>query len=274
MTTPSPTPAPTTPPTPPRPLPPARRSLAERLGPAGPLAVIAALCPVLGTFALFYAVANTGMGDWLRYNPGAGVLIYCAGFAVLGGLAFLPTYAQSALGGWAFGSIIGVPAAILGFLGGSAIGYVIARRASGDRVQRIIDEHPKWRAVRDALAGPAQGSPDPLPPRRRFVKTLAMVSLLRLPPNSPFAMTNLVMASVHVPWGPYLLGTLIGMTPRTSLAVVIGAGIHGTMNRDALESSAPPWALWAGIAVAALVVVVIGVHANRAIKRLAIPSTP
>lgn len=244
----------------------AEHSIVRRLGPAGVLGVLAVTLPIAGTAALFWATANTGLGAWLRANEWQGVGVYVLAFAVLGGLALLPTYAQSALGGWAFGLMLGAPAALAGFLGGAIIGYAIARRASGDRVEAIIEEKPRWKAVRDALAGPVAGSGRE---GRGFWKTLLMVTLIRVPPNSPFALTNLVLASVKVPWGPYVLGTLLGMTPRTVLAVLIGAGVQSAMTKDALDHAMPKWVLWFAIGSAAVVVIVVGAVANRAIERVA-----
>lgn len=236
-----------------------------RLGPAGPLALGALILPPLGSLVLFTLMATTEIGPWLQSHELVGVLLYVAAFATLAGLAVLPTYAQSALGGWAFGWAIGVPAALAGFAGGAIIGYAISRRASGDRVERLIAERPKWKAVRDALAGPPAGSAG-VP--HGFRKTLGMVALLRVAPNSPFALTNLVMASVKVPWLPYTLGTLIGMAPRTALAVVIGAGAGQAITRDALEQATPTWVWGASIAITLAIVIVVSMIASRAIEKV------
>ncbi len=99
-----------------------------------------------------------------------------------------------------------------------------------------------------------------------FWKTLGMVALLRLPPNSPFALTNLVMASVRVPRLPFLLGTIVGMLPRSALAVVIGAGLSD-FSREALKKAAPGWVWIASIAVAVAVVVVISSMASKAVAK-------
>ena len=66
-------------------------------------------------------------------------------------------------------------AALVGFTGGGLLGYQVARRVSKDRVEELIEGNPKARAIRDALR------------RRGPWRTLLVVTLLRLPPNSPFA---------------------------------------------------------------------------------------
>lgn len=239
---------------------PAQRTgdLVRRLGLAGPLAVGAVALPPLGTLVLFLTLGYTA--PWLQAQGDMGPWIYAACFAVLAGLALLPTVSQAAIGGFIFGMTLGLPAALAGFVGGGLIGYEVGRRASGDRVVRIIEERPKMRAVRDALIGPEGG--------HGFWKTLGIVTLVRVPPNSPFALTNLVMASVHVPRVPYLLGTLIGMAPRTAAAVFVGQSVERiTTNKDI--SNATPWWLWAaGVGALVVVVVVLGAISKRALERV------
>jgi len=248
MTTPveaDPTTAPTAPPEPPP-------FNVRRLGPAGIVALLSALLPIAGSGVLvLYCVS---IAAFLKEEIGRGLIIYSAGFALLAGVALLPTYAQAIIGGYVFGLFPGIPAALVGFGGGSIIGYAIGRRASGDRIETILRERPKWLAVRNALVG------------RGFWPTLGMVALIRLPPNSPFAMTNLVMASVKVRWLPFILGTLIGMTPRTAAAVFLGAGLK-ELTSDTVTSVPRPLVI-AGVVLMLLVVVVIGSVAKRAMERV------
>lgn len=232
------------------------------LGPTGILAAGALFLPPLGSLVLFWQFP--ALGAWLRGHEVLGIMMYVGAFALLAGLALLPTYAQSALGGFAFGMVFGVPAALGGFVGGAFIGYMVARRVSGDRVDRALADKPKMRAVRDALVGRAQSGERP-----SFARTFGMVALLRLPPNSPFALTNLLLASSKVPLVPFLLGTGVGMLPRTALAVVIGAGVHDALSKEALEEATPRWVWFAGIGLTLAIVAIFGHIANRAIERVA-----
>lgn len=240
--------------------------LLTRLGPAAFLGIWATVLPPLGSIALFTAMATTNIGPWMKSHGLTGVAAYSLSFALLSGCALLPTYAQSALGGYAFGLALGAPAALLGFAGGGIIGYEIAARASGDRVMAIVNEKPKWRAVRDALVGSSVGG-GPTEVTPGFWKTFGMVALLRLPPNSPFALTNVVMASVKVPRVPFILGTIVGMAPRSTLAVGIGAGVK-EFSKAGLSEAAPKWVLGVGIGAAILVVILVGHIANKAIKKV------
>lgn len=223
----------------------------RRLGPAGPLAVIATSLPAVGGWLLLGS--TVWVAPWLKAQGLAGILIYIGAFAVLSGLAVLPTYAQAVVGGWAFGPVVGAFAAVSGFTGGSVIGYVVARRAAGDRVVHLIAEHPKWQAVYEALLGSG------------FLKSLGMVTLLRVPPNSPFAITNLVLAATRVSPVVFVLGTLFGMIPRTVAFAYIG---H-TTSEVSKVGGRPLWLTVAGIVLMLVVLGVVGSIANRAISRIA-----
>lgn len=231
-------------------------SIVRKLGPASALAIGALAFPPIGGMLILVYIDT--IARWFETHGAAGVWLYAAGFALFAGLALLPTYAQSILGGWAFGVAGGFPAALGGFVGGAIIGYGVARPTASARVTALINEKPKWAAVRDALVG---GSP---------LKTLGIVTLMRLPPNSPFAMTNLVLASTRVPLWIYIVGTAVGMAPRTFAAVWLGATLHTqfTSLREGLDAQKPWWWLAVGIALTFVVLGVIGFIANRALERV------
>lgn len=246
-------------------------------GRAGPVAVVAAFLPMAGGFLLlgFMPVVS----GWLNGLGWAGVGVYVAIFAMTSGLAILPTYAQAALGGYAFGLVGGVPAALAGFLGGSILGYAAARRMAGDDANAAIDRHPKWCAVRDAFVAMDTDAGRP-GLQAGFWRTLGIVTLVRVPPNSPFALTNLLMASVRVPRVAFLIGTAAGMLPRTALVVWIGAQVAaefaarvaageeaGELTSAALSEARPGWLLPAGIGLAIGVLVLLAWLGDRAIKR-------
>ncbi|MBL8746019.1 MAG: TVP38/TMEM64 family protein [Phycisphaerae bacterium] len=237
----------------------------KRLGFASVLAVVAVVLPPLGGF-LVLGYMDT-IAQWLDSHREYGPAVYACAFAVLAGLALLPTYAQAILGGWAFGIAGGFPAALVGFFGGSLIGYAVARPTASERVTRVIDEQPKWAAVRDALVPAAHD------PRHGSLRTLGIVTLLRLPPNSPFAITNLVLASVRVPLWIYSVGTIVGMAPRTLAAVWLGDALHGQFAsiREGLSAPKPWWLFAAMIAGTVVVLGIIGVIANKAVERVTRP---
>lgn len=209
----------------------------RKLGSTSILAIAAAVLPGVGGLLILWQLKP--LAAWLQGLESTGVLVYAILFMVSAGLALLPTYAQAILGGWTFKFWIGFPAAMVGFGGGAIIGYAVARWTAGDNALKVIEEQPKWKAVYDALLGGG------------FWKTFGLVTLLRLPPNSPFAMTNLIMAATKVPWLPYILGTMIGMAPRTAVAVWIAA------HMQSLDEQSKPWWMWIVsilLAIAALAV--------------------
>jgi uncharacterized membrane protein YdjX (TVP38/TMEM64 family) len=196
----------------------------RRIGALGPLAALSVVMPPLSGLLLLGTLHK--LGPWLRSQDELGLVIYATGFAALGGLALLPTHAPSLLGGWAFGAHLGAVAALAGFLGAALIGYAVSRRVSGDRLEALLAEHTKWNAVYEALL------------RSGFWKAALIVTLLRLPPNAPFAATNVTMAALRVPVAPYVLGTLAGLAPKTSAVAVLGAGL------STLDFSSPSQTGW------------------------------
>jgi uncharacterized membrane protein YdjX (TVP38/TMEM64 family) len=231
-------------------------SALRALGPTGLLGIAWTAAPaVCGTLLL---AALGPLSDWLLYHRPLGLALYTVVFVLGAGLGFLPTYAQSILGGWVFGVGLGLPAALLGFTGGGLLGYRVARRVSRDRVLALIEANPNARAIRDALVG------------RSPWRTVLIVTLLRLPPNSPFALTNLVMATTGVPLPAFLAGTFLGMLPRTAVAVALAAAASSTGAEDiqTFVRHRGPALLVAGVFGGMAVLGVVGAIARRALRRV------
>lgn len=226
----------------------------KRLGPAGFLALAWTAMPPLGGFLLLAYIGD--ISDWLQAHQTEGIVLYAVIFMFSAGFGALPTYSQALLGGWAFGPVVGFLAAWAGFAGASIVGYTIARTVSRRRVERMIEENPKARAVRDALIG------------HGMLRTTAIVALLRVPPNSPFALTNLAMAASGVRLVPYVIGTALGMAPRTFAAVWLAAegakrgdNLVDLFKRDTLQ-------IVIALAVTFAVLGVIGFIAKKALAKV------
>ncbi|MEQ8317252.1 MAG: VTT domain-containing protein [Phycisphaerales bacterium] len=229
-------------------------SFFKRLGPAGVLAIAWTAMPPLGGILLLAFIGD--ISAWLETHQLMGVVLYSVLFMFSAGFGALPTYSQALLGGWAFGPVVGFLAAWAGFVGASLIGYTIARTISKRRVEKMIDENAKARAVRDALIG------------HGLVRTTAIVALIRVPPNSPFALTNLAMAASGVRLVPYVVGTALGMAPRTFAAVWLasegakrGDNLVDLFKRDRLE-------IIIALVVTFAVLGVIGYIAKRALEKV------
>jgi uncharacterized membrane protein YdjX (TVP38/TMEM64 family) len=230
----------------------------KALGPAGVLAVLWLIAPAALGFTLLAYLGP--VSDWLLSTGAAAPLLFALIFAVTSGLGLLPTYAQAVLGGWVFGIAIGLPAALVGFIGGSLIGWCIARLVSRRRVEDAIERHAQSRVIRTALVG------------HGFWRTLGIVTLIRIPPNSPFALTNLAMAACGVRLPAYTIGTALGMTPRTAVIIAVAAAGSASGAKDLQEfiGDGPGFWVFAGGIVAMIVVfAVIASIAKKALAKVA-----
>lgn len=211
-----------------------RFSSYKEAGPAGVLAILWAILP--GVLGITLLVQLGPVADWMEANPNLGLVLYTFAFAATAGLGLLPTYAQAFLGGWVFGLAVGLPAALFGFTLAAAVGYGVAMLVSGERIRRMISKHAQAQAIRDDLVGSG------------FGRTLLVVSLLRVPPTSPFSLTNLAMAATGVSVLPYLLGTTLGMAPRTVVYVAMGAAGSASGAEDLGELLSDGQGKWMAIA--------------------------
>ncbi len=232
----------------------------RELRPVGVLAVCWVLLPAAGGFVL---LANLGPAsdaiNSIAASSGfaASLAAFAVFFAITSGLGLLPTYAQAILAGWAFGTTLGTFGAILGILLGAAIGFGLARLISGPAIEGIISKRPVVAAVRKAVIG--QG----------FIRATYIVALLRLSPNSPFALSNLALGGARTPMASYLLGTMLGMLPRTAVAVGIAAAAAADGSRGLLEVvQEKGWPMTiTGIVVLVVAILIIGSIGKRALKR-------
>jgi uncharacterized membrane protein YdjX (TVP38/TMEM64 family) len=226
-----------------------------RLGRLGPTAAATAFLPPLGSLVLIGTMNQSA--PWLQAQGLAGIAIFVAGFTFFGGLALLPTYGPSVLGGWAFGVGVGLGATLAGFLGAASLGFAIARHLSGDRLLQVLAEYPRGQALHRALL---TGSPG---------RTLLVVTLLRVP-HGPFAMTNLLLAATGVGWVPYLAGSLIGLAPRVAAAVIVGASL-ATLDLGHLERGGTAYL---SIALSIAAVAILGWLARRSLRTIASDRSP
>lgn len=188
-----------------------------------------------------------------------GMSIYLAGFVILAGFGCLPTVSQALLAGYAFGVPMGTLLALLGFGGASLVGYEVVSKIARTRVEQEIASKPRARMLRDALLRADTG------------RALLIVTLVRVSPSSPFALTNLLLASLGVRRGVFFLGTVLGMFPRTLAAVMIGQSFTGWSG----EIDKPRWLIVAGIvAIVLLLIVISNVSASVLLRMTRDEQTP
>jgi uncharacterized membrane protein YdjX (TVP38/TMEM64 family) len=226
----------------------------RKLGATGILAALALILPIA-----FVPVLAAHL-DWVKearaWLTGSlvGPVICTLAFVLIVGLALLPTLTLSLFAGWAFGFPQGALVPILGFGGGALINYFIARRTAGRNIVETIDEHPRWRAIHRALLGGNEG------------KTFLIIALLRLPTFPPFGATTVALAAMHVPYRPFLLGTMAGVIPRTLLYVWLASRLQP----DRFDPNAgSDWVTFTITGAVSLIVLAwITVMARRALRKL------
>lgn len=218
------------------------------MGAAGPVAIVLSFWPPLGGFVLLATL--TRFGPWLRAHGTEGLWTYFLVTTFLMGISFVPTYSCAILAGWAFGFAVGWPIAVAAITVASLIAYAIGRWISRDRVLEVIRERPQWNAIYQSMLGSGLG------------KTLLVVTLLRIPPMSPFAIANFALAAARVRLFPYTLGTLLGVAPRTALGAFAAAQLEQLRFKDVGDR----WMAAAGITATIVVCVVLGIMANRALR--------
>lgn len=206
--------------------------------------------PMVGMFLLLDHLS--ALGEWIRGNLPWTALPLIAVSVVTLSTAVTPTLIVSALTGWCLGLAWGFPVAMTSIILSSIPAYIGARWFAGDSAMAIIREHPRWARIHAALL------------EQRFAREVWIITLLRLPPLAPFAFTNTAFAAMNVAWPSFLLGTLLGMAPRTMASVFIGA----QMSAFDPKAGPPTWFTLAGGAVAFLVLVLVSVLARRELRRV------
>jgi uncharacterized membrane protein YdjX (TVP38/TMEM64 family) len=158
------------------------------------------------------------------------------------------------LGGWQTTRITskGAMIAILTITASSLLAYAVGRWIARDRVLEIIRERPKWHAIYQALVG------------KHFARTLLVVTLMRVPPLSPFALANFALAAARVPLGTYTLGTFLGILPRTIVTTFAAAQVE----QLDLNNLGQSWVKMVGIALTIAACIGLGILANRVLREM------
>ena len=93
---------------------------------------------------------------------------------------------------------------------------------------------------------------------------MLVVTLLRIPPASPFALANFVLAAARVRIAEYTVGTFLGIAPRTALATFAAAQLQELRFKDVSQR----WMVVAGIVATIIVCIVLGILSSRALRQL------
>lgn len=167
------------------------------------LAYAAAMPLVAGGFGLWFLPEIVALFE--RASVWA-VPLFAVIIAVALALALLPATAMAALAGGLFGPLGLVPAVGAYLLACLAL-FEVVRRFLQPAVQAAVARSPRGRAAQAELEQ----------------ATFRIVVLSRLSPALPFALASVLLAVSTVARSTYVVGTLVGMLPRTAAAVAVGA---------------------------------------------------
>ncbi len=217
------------------------------------LMVVAALLPGLGVLGLYEPLREAAAG--MR----AGGAWWWPAFVIVAaaacGLALLPTHAVSLAAGFVFGPVLGSAAALAAVVGGTAIGWRVSRLAVGRRLREGIDRTRPGRAIAAAMID------------ARGWRAVLAVTLVRLPPQLPFAMGTVLASASGVRLGPLLLGTALGMLPRVAIVAWLGSELAR------LHADRDPRLFIGGLAIAIVSLTILGAWSWRILKRAARQAT-
>jgi uncharacterized membrane protein YdjX (TVP38/TMEM64 family) len=225
------------------------------LGRLTPMAIVTAVVPMLGSSALL--VLGYPIGHWMQANPVYGSVVFVLGVFFFCGLALLPTNLIGILAGWAFGFWIGLLWMVIGVVGSATISYFINLRLTGHTLTALTQRNARADAIHRALTNEG------------FLKTTSVITLIRMSVVMPFAFTNFFLAAARVPISSYVLGTFIGMLPRSGAMVLLGASLSALT----FDSFNDVWFLAAGVPATIILIIVIGVMSRRALDRLTLETS-
>ncbi len=215
------------------------------------MALVMLFLPILGTLVLITFLVP--VGDWLRNNWEIGTLVYFAAVVVLCGFSLIPTNVIGVLGGWAFGFGLGLFVLISAVVSAATLSFFINRRISGRKLPNAVSKYVKVDAIYRELM------------RNDLRRTTFIIFLLRLSVVMPFAFTNFLLASARVPLGAYVVGTLVGMLPRSATVAFAGAGLAELDPNNEGDIIA----LAVGLTATLVSIYVISRYARLALRRLA-----
>lgn len=195
----------------------------------------------------------------MQANPAVSAPLFVAGVLIFCGLALLPTNLIGILAGWAFGFWFGLLLMVIGVVGSATVSYFINLRLTGDTLTALTERNARADAIHRALTNEG------------YFKTTSVITLIRMSVVMPFAFTNFFLAAARVPISSFVLGTFLGMLPRSGAMVLLGAGLS-VLTFDNFNDV---WFLAAGIPATVILIIVIGVMSRRALDRLTLEtSTP
>lgn len=183
-----------------------------------------------------------GLGWW-------GPLIYAVAYGI-GAVLVLPSGPFQVGAGLLFGLAVGIPTALVGTWLALAGAFAIGRWFARDRVQSLLDDRPRMRAVEGAIADGGW-------------KTVVM---LRLSPVLPMSLHNYVYGLTRMKFRVYMPAAAIAVAPGTVMWAWIGA-VGGSAATASGEASVVKWILrGVGLVATVVVSILLARHARRRLE--------
>lgn len=214
------------------------------------MVILSALLPILastGITVLLLYFEN----QLLLWNVWYWLVLYL-GVSILMGFALMPTTLMAFLTGY-FLKFEGIPFMIGAYLIAAYIGYELGLFLEGKKIHKNILEKPKVKRFLSSLKE----------------KSWKLIILVRLSPVLPFAVMNLVLSAIRFPIKTFLIGSLLGMLPRTVLAIYLGTKAKTLKNLLENETTTDfPYSEISIILLTVITVFGIGKMVRNAIKEL------
>jgi len=210
--------------------------------------------------ALWYVLLQVSpLDEWLLkmlswveelkfWGPFIFVLLYIPSCVLM-----FPDILPNAAAGAIWGVGIGTAAASVGRLFGCTATFLSARYFSRKWQEQRMADDPKFAALSKAIE------------REGF----RIVILLRLCPLFPVIMLNYGLGMTQVRLRSYLLGTFIGMIPRTLFVAYSGSGARSVMDLasgDGTQSAGNPLIYWGGLVLCLIIVIILANKARKLIN--------
>ncbi len=176
--------------------------------------------------------------DWMAGLGPWGPVLFAA-FYVVAALLFVPGSLLTASGGLLFGVLKGTCVVSIATWIAACIAFSISRYLARAWVVKKLEQHPRYRAVDEAVA--AEG--------------WKIVGLMRLSPVFPFNVLNCLFGVTKVSFKHYALATWVGMIPTLVLYTYIGsvAGSLANLGTSSRQRTPLEWAFY-GLGFLAVVI--------------------
>jgi len=207
--------------------------------------VLAAL--VAGWFLLPIEAWTDAFQVWIKSLGPWGWLIFAAVY-IVGTVLLVPGSVLTFAAGLAFGLVIGFPLVVVSATIGATLAFLIARHLAYDKVESLIQDRPKFKAIQSAVG---EGG-------------WKVVAMLRLSPVLPFNLQNYFYGVTDLKLRDYVAATFVGIMPGTLVNVYVGAAGKAASGEGA---STLEWSFLAiGLVATVVVAVIVTKKANARLK--------